>query len=460
MPRGGHGHSDRGGMAIETHSIGFVPEGERYGHPRRLFTIWFSMNLSIVCLTVGMLGVFAGLSLGWAALALVIGNAIGTLFMAAHSAQGPHLGIPQMIQSRAQFGVLGAALPLLAVVVTYTLYDAANAVVVQDALTTAFGVGPKVALAGFAVATVIVAFVGYDLIHRIGVVMAVASGLLFAAVAAVLLTPNCVPPMPGPQGSFVFAAFVATITQGTAWCLTFGPYVADYSRYLPSSLSTARTFWATALGTFLGATLTMVLGAWIAARFVPIAHSPGLGIPLLFGTGGWIVRLLIIAGMLQNNVMTLYSAYMASAGVLSGFHRHETIGAVTKLILMIALITIATAIAVATAGDFERVFGDMLNVMVYLLVPWSAINLADYYWVRRGRYDVGAMFDLNGQYGRFNVTTLAIYALAILIELPFLKVGFWEGPMARWIGADIGWLPGLVVPALLYSLIEQRKLAA
>ncbi len=121
-------------MAIETHSIGFIPESERYGHPRRLFTVWFGTNLSIVCMTVGMLGVFAGLSFGWALLALVIGNAIGTVFMAAHSAQGPHLGIPQMIQSRAQFGVLGAALPLLAVVVTYTLYNAANGAVVAPAL--------------------------------------------------------------------------------------------------------------------------------------------------------------------------------------------------------------------------------------------------------------------------------------------------------------------------------------
>lgn len=446
-------------MAIETHSIGFVPESERYGHPRRLFTVWFGTNLSIVCLTVGMLGVFAGLSLGWALLALVIGNAIGTVFMAAHSAQGPHLGIPQMIQSRAQFGVLGAALPLIAVVVTYTLYNAANGAVVAPALAATFGLGPIMAPAVFGVATVLVAFIGYELIHRIGAAMTVLSGLLFIAVAAILLTPGCVPPSPAPYGRYLPAAFIATITQATAWGLTYGPYVADYSRYLPSSVSTVRTFWATALGCFLGSTLTMALGAWLASSFTAIAADPAIAIPALFGPSALPVRLLLIAGLLLGNVMTLYSAYMASAGVLSGFHRSETIGAATKLILMGTLIAVATAIAIVTAGHFEHVFGDMLNIMVYLLVPWSAINLADYYWVRRGRYDVGAMFDLAGQYGRFNASTLAIYALAILIELPFLKVAIWEGPVARWIGADVGWLPGLVVPALLYVLIERRKLA-
>jgi NCS1 family nucleobase:cation symporter-1 len=39
--------------------------------------------------------------------------------MALHSAQGPKLGIPQMVQSRAQFGFLGEILPLILVVLMY-----------------------------------------------------------------------------------------------------------------------------------------------------------------------------------------------------------------------------------------------------------------------------------------------------------------------------------------------------
>ncbi|WBO22206.1 purine-cytosine permease family protein [Sphingomonas abietis] len=446
-------------MVVETHSIGFVPESERYGHPRRLFTIWFSTNLSLVCLTVGMLGVFAGLSFGWALLALVIGNAIGTLFMAAHSAQGPHLGIPQMIQSRAQFGVLGAALPLLAVVVTYTLYNAANGALVQDAMAATFGLGPVAAPIMFGAGTVLVAFAGYEWIHRLGAVMAVLSGLLFAGTVLILLTQGSGASAPPAPGGFVLAAFIATVTQATAWGLSYGPYVADYSRYLPSTTATARTFWATALGVFLGSTLTMALGAWLAADFPPIASSPGIAIPALFGPFALPARLLIIIGLLLGNVMTLYSAYMASAGVLTGFHRRESMGRGAKLALLAALIAIATMIAIETGGHFEHVFGDMLGIMVYLLVPWSAINLADYYWVRHGRYAVPDMFDLDGQYGRYNRSTLAIYALSILIELPFLQIAAWSGPMAKLIGADIGWLPGLVVPGLLYTWVERRRRA-
>src|ERR1700726_1063749 len=178
---------NRRGLSLETHSIEHVPESERYGKPARLFTIWFSINLSIVCLTVGTLGVFAGLSLGWAILALVLGNGIGTVFMAAHSAQGPHLGVPQMIQSRAQFGVLGAALPLLAVVITYILYTAADGVVVRDTVKSILGVGDNWAIGIFGAVTLIIPFVGYELIHRMGAALAIASFLLLLAAAIIML---------------------------------------------------------------------------------------------------------------------------------------------------------------------------------------------------------------------------------------------------------------------------------
>jgi NCS1 family nucleobase:cation symporter-1 len=157
-------------LGIEQKGIEFIPLEERYGCPRRLFTIWFSTNLTILCLTVGTLGITAGLPLKWTLIALLLGNALGTVFMSAHSAQGPHLGIPQMIQSRAQFGVLGASIPLLAVVASGVLYSAANGILIRDIVSLIVPVGNSGAIAIFGVVTLLVAFVGYELIHRIGFV--------------------------------------------------------------------------------------------------------------------------------------------------------------------------------------------------------------------------------------------------------------------------------------------------
>jgi NCS1 family nucleobase:cation symporter-1 len=67
----------------------------------------------------GALAVVFGLNLTWSILAILIGNLAGGLYMALHSIQGPRLGVPQMIQSRAQFGMFGAVLPFAVVVLMY-----------------------------------------------------------------------------------------------------------------------------------------------------------------------------------------------------------------------------------------------------------------------------------------------------------------------------------------------------
>src|SRR5690349_7006880 len=104
---------------VERRSIEHIPASERGGSPSSLFTVWFGANMQVTAVVTGALGVVLGLPLPWAIVALVIGNLVGGVFMALHSAQGPRLGIPQMIQSRAQFGFHGAILPLVLVLLMY-----------------------------------------------------------------------------------------------------------------------------------------------------------------------------------------------------------------------------------------------------------------------------------------------------------------------------------------------------
>ena len=101
------------GLAVERHSIDHIPASQRHGSVTSLFTIWFGANMHMTTIVTGALGTILGLPLPWALLALLLGNLFGAVFMALHSAQGPKLGIPQMIQSRAQFGFHGAILPLV-----------------------------------------------------------------------------------------------------------------------------------------------------------------------------------------------------------------------------------------------------------------------------------------------------------------------------------------------------------
>jgi NCS1 family nucleobase:cation symporter-1 len=414
--------------------------------------------MTILGVALGALGIGAGLSLGWTFFALVIGNAIGTVFMAAHSAQGPQLGVPQMIQSRAQFGTRGAAIPLLAVVVTYLLYCAANGVLIESAISSFLPLSPIAALIVFSGLTVSVAFVGYELIHRLGVVMTVISTALFAA-AAVLLWMRHAAGVGGASvlaSHFTGAAFMLAATQAAAWSLSYGPYVADYSRYLPPTIPAAKTFWYTAMGCFLGSTAIMAFGAYLATVEPALAKNPGTGVAALFGQARPLIQVLVVIGVVQGNVLNLYSAYISSVTIFTSLTNSRQIRRTQRLLIMIALITIAGLLAAIASDNFERYFSDALNGMIYLLVPWSAINLADYYLVRRGRYNIKALYDSRSEYGTYRWKTIAVYCVGIAVQAPFMELSFYTGPIAHGLGADIAWLPGLLVPGWLYIVAERN----
>src|SRR3984957_979500 len=103
---------DQATYGVERHSIDYVSSAERHGHVRDQGPFWFTVNFQFMSVSLGFVGPAMGLSLGWTTLAATLGLLVGTLFMAFHATQGPSMGLPQMIQSRAQFGYRGVVLPL------------------------------------------------------------------------------------------------------------------------------------------------------------------------------------------------------------------------------------------------------------------------------------------------------------------------------------------------------------
>jgi NCS1 family nucleobase:cation symporter-1 len=99
----------------ETRSIDYIPDRERHGHPFSQFTLWFGGNLQITAIVTGALAVVLGGDVVWSLIGLLVGQVLGAAVMSLHALQGPRLGLPQMIISRAQFGVFGAVVPLVLV---------------------------------------------------------------------------------------------------------------------------------------------------------------------------------------------------------------------------------------------------------------------------------------------------------------------------------------------------------
>lgn len=437
-------------MKIEARGIEFVPESERYGSAKRLFTIWFSTNMQVTALVVGTLGIASGLDFVSTAIAILIGNFVGSIFMAAHSAQGPHLGVPQMIQSRAQFGVLGAALPLVVVVLTYLLFSAANAVIMRNAVKTLLPIGDTQSIIVFGAVTLLVSAAGYELIHKMGAVMSLVSLAIFASATVVLLAKFGLPFDPAKSIAFKSPLFWLVVAQAASWTLGFCTFVADYSRYLPKQVSTQSTFWYTYLGSSIGASLVMIFGALLAATVGAVTTDPGTAIAQLFPHYQVAAFVIILLGVIEINALNFYSAYMAITTIFTGFRGMSTVSLTLKFVIIFFVFAVVTAIAAATQHNFDNYFADILNGQIYVLVPWSSINLADYYFLRKGKYSVPDLYDVHGRYGRYNRAAFVAFFFAILAEIPFVSLSFFKGPIAKWLDVDIAFVPALIVPGALY----------
>src|SRR5580658_2237069 len=158
---------------LEDHTIQPIGAEHRHGTARDLFTVWFGSNITLLALVTGALATTVyNLSFTWAVLSILFGNLFGGVFMALHSAQGARLGVPQMVQTRGQFGSLGSLLVVGIVIVMYVGFFASNLVLGGEALTSiAPGVSdtPGIALVGLL--SVVAAIWGHDLIHAYARVM-------------------------------------------------------------------------------------------------------------------------------------------------------------------------------------------------------------------------------------------------------------------------------------------------
>src|SRR5271163_1486097 len=165
---------------LEISTIQPIALDQRHGKARDLFTVWFGSNVMLLSVVTGGLSATVfGLSFVWAAIGLAVGNFVGGIFMALHAAQGPTLGVPQMVQTRGQFGSIGALLVVGIVIVMYVGFLSSNIVLGGEALASlvpGWSDTPGIVLVG--VLGVIATIYGYDLIHAYTRVMAYASGLV------------------------------------------------------------------------------------------------------------------------------------------------------------------------------------------------------------------------------------------------------------------------------------------
>ncbi len=444
---------------LELSTIQPIAAHERHGRARDLFTIWFGSNIMLLTVVTGALAVTVfKLPFFAAVLALVLGNLVGGVFMALHSAQGPQLGVPQMVQTRGQFGSFGSLLVVALVVIMYLGFFASNLVLGGQALHARFEVvGTNTGILLVGAVSVIATVFGYRLIHGYTRVMSWLSGAVLLVSFVWLVFVHGLPADLLERNENNIPGFLGALSIAALWQLAYAPYVSDYSRYMPQGTGARTAFWSSYWGCCLGSILPMLLG-------VLVGLSVGEGdviAGLIEMTGGFSAIMVAVfsIGIAATNSMNLYCGTLSAITVGQTLIPAWSAKAGWRAVIALALFGGSLAIALLGQDNFMANYTNFILLLLYVLVPWSAINLVDYYLVAHGEYDVLSFFRRDGGiYGTFNWTAVNCYILGILVQVPFMSTALYTGAAAQAMnGADISWVVGLGVVSPVYWLFSRKR---
>jgi len=458
---------------VETRSIDYVPQSERRGRLFDQSTVWFAGSAQLLTIATGAIGIWLGLNLAWTLIALALGTILGTIPVSAHATQGPHLGLPQMVQSRPQFGRYGALFIWAMAIVVYWGYVVlgGNLIgVTADGL--GWGSAPTWAIVVCLVALVLAIF-GYHWLH------AAQRYISYALVAVILIyvvglgiTGQIPAEFFNLVGTFQVGPFLAVLIAAAAYQLTWAFFVSDYSRYMPADTKRSTIVAITSGGLFFGLFSFMAIGA-IAASLMPslLESSPGLAARLDGDATGFAVslvetgklvfpglgELVLIAGglgLIGLMAMCVYGGSLTLITALDSIRPVRPTRRIRVITILIVGLTGAVAAALVPTDFLNNNLYTVLIVLAYLMGPWTAVNLTDFFFVRRGHYSVREMFRRGGMYGLWSWRGIVAYVAAVVAMLPFMYIGgLYEGPIAVALGGvDIAFFVGIPVGGVLYWL--------
>ncbi|STT03035.1 putative transporter [Klebsiella pneumoniae] len=193
----------------------------------------------ITAIVTGALAVVLGGDVVWSLVGLLVGQMLGAAVMSLHALQGPRLGLPQMILSRAQFGVFGAVVPLVLVCVMYIGFSASGTVLAGQAMAKLLNISHVAGMLIFSAIIIVIAVLGYKVIHKLGKLASIVGILAFVYMFITLLLSADLSAL-AHNNHFSLPTFLLAVSLSSSWQIAFCPYVSDYSRYLPRDVSATK----------------------------------------------------------------------------------------------------------------------------------------------------------------------------------------------------------------------------
>jgi nucleobase:cation symporter-1, NCS1 family len=446
-------------VAVEPGGAEFIPLHERHGQPLQLFWTWASPNMEFATIFVGVLAVAGfGLNFWEAALAILVGSAIGGITQGLLSQTGPLYGVPQMVLSRLGFGYWGNVLPAGLNSITAGIgWFAVNSVSATFALNTLTHLPKPACLVIVVALQVVVAFFGHNLVHVFERYAFPILTIIFLIASGVILSKA----HPGAAHHTIPGAFLLTLGASFGYAVGWNPYASDYTRYFKPTVSKTAIAWWAGLGLFLSCAFLEIVGAAAATVVSPGAalgdNPTGAFTGLLATPLADLTLLAICLGGISANVLNIYSGAMSFVAL--GIRLPL---ALRRAIVALVFGAIGFVVALTGLHDAGTKYENFLLVIAYWIAPWLAVVFSDR--VLRRRQDPARierlLFDKGHQNWAGPVAMAAGMGLSIWL---FSNQTEYVGVVPKHVPSvgDLTFEVGFVVTAVIYltwhALTDRRR---
>jgi NCS1 family nucleobase:cation symporter-1 len=177
-----------------------------------------------------------------------------------------------------------------------------------------------------------------------------------------------------------------------------------------------------------------------------------MALATLTGPASVAIVLLFAIGVTSGVAMNLYCGTLSAITLGQTFMPQWKAGPTSRVIVATMLSMASLYVELVSQKDFLANYTHFFDLMLYIMVPWTAVNLVDFYLVRQGDYHVPSFFMADGGiYGKCNWAAMLCYFLGILVQVPFIASTLYTGPITKALGGvDISWVVGIAVVSPVY----------
>jgi len=464
---------------LEINGPNTIQESERKGSARSLFWPWAGANVSLLALSYGSFFLGFGISFRQATWAAIIGTICSFFLVGISSLAGKRSNAPTMVLARASFGVKGSIVPGFLSYFIFVGWETVLVSLATLATGTVFsrigGVDQNLALIlGFVIAVSLTVFggvLGFSVImklQKILTVITVVMTLVYIALTIDTINWSAVTAIKdGPTQGFIGALIFGVTGIGLGWVNC----AADYSRYLPRSVSSKAVVGWTVFGASVVPIILVIYGAALSASSKDlseaIAMDPIGALTSLLPT--WFLipfALVAILGLVGGAILELYSSGLALVSIGVPIKRHQA-AIIDAFIMLVGCIYI-----VWVADNFFYPFQGFLITLGVPVAVWSAIFVADVI-MRKKAYSERDLYDPQGMYGSINSGSIVLMIIGTIVGWGFVTNTFaswlsWQGYLlfliggkeGAWAYANVGVIAALIIGFVGHIVFSRKSIAA